>query len=144
MQISESLWTELGWVPPSDGSGPKFFDPGRGFGQFFVARVESGQLSLVWARLASYLLRVKSMPRLGQVRSGPIFTPALANWPKSPNWEFKSKVVCSIPSHASNFSTQDCKKINKVPPVRVKVIFFDHRFLWRDLHKGVDEALILG
>jgi len=38
-----------------------------------------------------------------------------------------SKVVGSIPSHACNFSTPDCKKINKAPSVWVKVICSDRR-----------------
>jgi len=35
-------------------------------------------------------------------------------------------------AHASNFSTPDCEKINKVPSIRVMEIRSDHRFLWWD------------
>jgi len=35
------------------------------------------------------------------------------------------------PDHATNFSTQDSKKFNKVPSVRVIEICSDHRRLWR-------------
>jgi len=46
-------------------------------------------------------------------------------WSNEPDWEQISKVVASIPGYASNFSTPDCKKINKAPSARVIVFFSD-------------------
>jgi len=57
--------------------------------------------------------------------------------------DLRSKVVGSIPSHASNFSTPDCKKINKSPSGRLIVVFSDYRLLWGDSDKDVDCGLTL-
>jgi len=59
-------------------------------------------------------------------------------------WEFigiwlRSLVVSSIPSHASNFSILDWKKINKTP----QSICIGHRVLCRDSDKVVDHASTL-
>jgi len=43
----------------------------------------------------------------------------------------------------SNFSTPDLKKINKAPSVGVIVICSDHRLLWRDSDKDVDQKSTL-
>jgi len=51
--------------------------------------------------------------------------------------------VQSPAAHASNFSTPDCKKINKTPSVKVIVICSDHRHPWRDSSKGLERALTL-
>jgi len=40
--------------------------------------------------------------------------------------------VQSPATHASNFSTPDCKKINKPLWIRVLVIFSDHKLIWWD------------
>jgi len=48
-----------------------------------------------------------------------------------------------IPSHGGNYSTLDCKKINKAPSVRIVVIFSNHQLLWRDSYEGVDGALTI-
>jgi len=39
--------------------------------------------------------------------------------------KIRSKVVDSIPGHFSNFPVPYCKKINKVPWAKVKLIFSD-------------------
>jgi len=48
-------------------------------------------------------------------------------------------LVQSPIAHASNFSTPDCKKINKALLVRVIVICSGHKPLWRDSYKGVGQ-----
>jgi len=48
------------------------------------------------------------------------------------------------PGNASNFSTLDCKKMNKAPSVRGIVICSDCRLLWWHSYKGVDHALASG
>jgi len=60
-----------------------------------------------------------------------------------PDWKLRSK-GCGFnpPTHTSNFSTlARLQKINKAPSVRVKVIFRNHIFVWRDSHKGVNCTL---
>jgi len=49
----------------------------------------------------------------------------MAQKSKAPDWEPRSKVVGLILSHASNFSTSNCKKINKASPVRIIAISSD-------------------
>jgi len=46
----------------------------------------------------------------------------VAEWLKARGWEPRSKVVGSIPSHASNFQPLDNKKINKPLSVGILVI----------------------
>jgi len=35
---------------------------------------------------------------------------AVAKWSKAPDWDFRSKIVGSIPAHAIKFSTLNCKE----------------------------------
>jgi len=53
------------------------------------------------------------------------------------DWEPRSKVIGSIPSQANNFVTQDCRKINKSPSVRVIVLGNDdgHNYFFGRTHK---------
>jgi len=44
---------------------------------------------------------------------------------------------------ACNFSTPDCKKINKATSVRVIRICGDHRIPKRDIYKSIDGALAM-
>jgi len=37
----------------------------------------------------------------------------VADWSKVPDWKFRSKVVVSIRSYTSHFSTPDCEEIKK-------------------------------
>jgi len=50
---------------------------------------------------------------------------AIAEISKAPHWDLRSKLVGSTPGHPSNFSILNCKKINKVPSVKVMVICSD-------------------
>jgi len=70
-----------------------------------------------------------------------IFTMAECSW--APCCEQRCNVMCSIPSHASNFSPQDCWKVNNALMVRV-IICNDHRNIFKvNSPKGVYRALIL-
>jgi len=53
-------------------------------------------------------------------------------------WELRSKVVGSIPGHARNFSTPDCKK-NQHDTLSQGY----RNFLWLESYKGVDRASAL-
>jgi len=49
----------------------------------------------------------------------------MAEWSKAPDREPRFKVVSSIPSHATYFSSQIAKKINTAPSVRAIAIYSD-------------------
>jgi len=72
------------------------------------------------------------------------FAVAVAEWSKAPDKELRSKAAGSIMSCDSNFSIQDCKKINKTPGLIVictitEYIMAKITYFTSDLSKQVEE-----